>query len=1436
MKQTPEPGASLLMHCGDVLTFTLRLDVARAGHAVVRTSLGGVTVKRREVIAAAHAGRIPQALDWQDIPMMETEPGVYSVRVPLLEVGCFQAKTCFFPTDGGRVQWPIGEDTKIKVAPAWTVAGVSVYTAFPRQFGAVCETDRSACDFSGADALDQAGWTVIPPSGTFRSLVKRLDTILDIERFRIVQLLPIHPVPTTFARMGRYGSPFAGTDFLGVNPAFAEFDLAATPIDQFRELVDAVHARGARLFLDLPANHTGWASTLQMHHPEWFKRTPDGRFVSPGAWGTVWEDLVELDYTQHGLRDFMAEVFIFWCRQGVDGFRCDAGYMVPVDVWAYIVARVRTSFPDTVFLLEGLGGKISVTRELISEAGLDWAYSEVFQTEDRAAFEHYLSDAFTLSAETGPLIHFAETHDNDRLAARSQKYATMRTALSALLSHQGCFGITNGVEWFADEKIDVHGVNALRWGAEENQVEGIARLHGILTTHPAFAAGSRVRMVQRRKGNALAVVRIPKGDDPSSRVLVLVNLDADAEQSVSWPTSVFISDGPAYDLIAGGGYELPPPHDGLFSWLLSPGQVLCLAATEEAVAAVDAACEAPSPFSVPAAERQALQACALRIRRHVRGETTLELAVDVTGEAEALAFDPFEYIGSVAGEGVLPPVVTCYVPEDATRIVMLPPGQLLLVRSKTPFVARIETENDQSCCSARACMDSLGMYFAVLFPPWKRLKTQAMGQLKLGLFGENGACSYVSVPLCALPDPRVAALNVPSVFTEQAFLRDDRTGLLTNGRGAMSHVRARWGEIRTQYDALLAANPDPEVPCDRRVLFTRCRAWVVLQGFSTELDVSCLLEFACQAGHGAARWTFSVPVGTGRSVGLEMTLVLHRDENRVTLVAERLPFDGDGERLDDATPIQLILRPDIETRSFHHKTKAFMGPERDWPGSIGLLPGGFTFNPAGLPGLAMRISSGSFVSESEWSYMVGHPEDAARGLDGNSDLFSPGWFTVLLAGGEDAALDAECLCNGQTPHGVIKGLAGLKIPSFETVPLRRALSLALRDFIVKRDAFKTVIAGYPWFLDWGRDTFIVLRGMIADGLLKDSLDIVRTFGAFELDGTLPNMINGQDANNRDTSDAQLWYIVSVSDLAGKMGKRRVLETDCGGRTVRDVLVSIGRGYRRGTPNGIRMDEASGLVYSPSHFTWMDTNHPTGTPRAGYPVEIQALWIASLQFLTRIDKAGDWKMLEKLARASFDALFWREDDGFLSDCLHADTFRPAAEAVADDHLRCNQLFAITLGALTEVSHCRRLLRAAERLLVPGGIRTLAPGHVSVPLPIVRDGVLLNDPSRPYWGQYIGDEDTRRKPAYHNGTAWTWPFPAYVEALVLVYGDSARAAAQALIASAVALLTDGCVGHLPEIMDGDAPHTGRGCDAQAWGASEFLRLAVLLEKSVTRAAPR
>jgi predicted glycogen debranching enzyme len=277
------------------------------------------------------------------------------------------------------------------------------------------------------------------------------------------------------------------------------------------------------------------------------------------------------------------------------------------------------------------------------------------------------------------------------------------------------------------------------------------------------------------------------------------------------------------------------------------------------------------------------------------------------------------------------------------------------------------------------------------------------------------------------------------------------------------------------------------------------------------------------------------------------------------------------------------------------------------------------------------------------------------------------------------------------------------------------------------------------------------------------------------------------------------------------------------RPVADVLRSIAAGYLRGTPNGIRVDPQSALVHSPSHFTWMDTNFPAATPREGYPVEIQALWIRLLRQLARLRAKAEtesWTLLAQRAEQSLRKLFWLEDRGYLADVLVAKPGQTAAQAAPDKSLRSNCLLPVALG-LVQHDPARRCVQAAlDELLVPGALRSLAPPRPDE----AAGGRTRIAPVARYCGRYEGDEDTSRKLAYHNGTAWTWTLPAFCEALAKAWDlqPAAVHAARNYLGSMAQLLAEGCLGQLPEILDGDAPHTQRGCDAQAWAATEALRV--------------
>ena len=1378
--QTPTPGQMIVAPRGDEIGFTLELGAGVQGQAYLRTNLGRGRVRLREIVGEVEDGVAARKAGWRDLPMREVRPGVYSISVRLDEVGRFLAKAFFEPRDG-KLEWPDGGDVVVKVEPADTVCSNSMYSAFVRQFGERKSLPDKTPEPPGVAELDEAGYAVIPPSGKFRDLIAELDFIIGTLGFQIIQLLPVFPVPTTYARMGRFGSPFAALDFTEVDPALAEFDRKTTPLDQFRELADEVHARRARLFIDIPINHTGWASWLQTHHPEWFVREGDERFRSPGAWGVTWEDLSELDYGEKGLWRYIAEVFLFWCRQGVDGFRCDAGYMVPGPVWRYIVAKVRLEFPDTIFFLEGLGGPLKTMESLLDKSNLDWAYSEMFQTEGRDTLAWRLREWSEGSLRRGIEVHFAETHDNNRLAERGETYARLRVGLAAMTSVNGGYGLTAGVEWFARGKVAVHGAVPLNWGAEQNQVEWIRRLNAVLATHPAFADGASLEVVPVGDGEQLGMLR----RNGPAVVLIVINLDPESGARASWCDEVF-STADCVDLLNGEAVS-----GGQMN--LGAGQVCCLCPDPEGLRPIDA--HLRGEVVEPKARRwQRVAALSSDVKRWFGGEGM-----------EALCSDPERYCAESAGLEFCP-MVRWDWERDASRVVVVPDGWGIIVRCPERFHVSISTGG-----RVRAKTESLPQpgrgEFALLKP-------DAPGEHRI----------EVSHYTPAGIEHRVGELFA-SPPLEQVTVKleggRDHYALCTNGRGAMSYVRGAWGEVRSQYDALLAANLHDDFPVDRQILLVRCRAWVVYRDYSRELNIDAQIGVR-MSGENTIRWQFEMPVGAGERVALVVESQMRPGENVVGLRFVRGACETHGLAAD--SPVRLIVRPDVDDRGFHEKTKAFAGAEESWPAACSARADGFVFAPGGHA-LEMTCRGGEFHAEPEWVYNVGHPVDASRGLGGESDLFSPGYFEMSLVEGERLEVIAAAGGAERNPGGAFEwpDPAGTET----TLSLAEASRRAMVDFVVKRDETRTVIAGYPWFLDWGRDTLICLRGMIAAGMLDESLDILRQFAKYERDGTLPNMIRGGDDSNRDTSDAPLWFFVGVNDLMAVMGESEVLETRIGQRSLSEVLISIGTHYRSGTPNGIYMDPDSGLIFSPSHYTWMDTNHPAGTPRVGYPIEIQAFWYAAVQLLAKIDPENGWGELAGRVSSSIMRYYPIRGGGYLSDCLHARPGQSAAEAVPDDHLRPNQLFALTLGAVSDPELARQVLRACEELLVPGGVRSLADREVAHQLPVYRDGVLLNDPTRPYWGRYAGDEDTRRKPGYHNGTVWNWPFPSFAEALFMTYGEPAKGAARSILASAIVPFNQGCLGHLPEIMDGDAPHQERGCGAQAWSVTELYRVLKLVE---------
>ena len=1445
----PAPGENLLRFTGDRVRFALRAN-GHAPQAFLRTNIGRASRLHAEVVqeyqreltrwslpqVEGPETNRPRGLAWRDVPMIWKE-GEWELELTLTEPGYFQAKAYLVDAKGRQI-WPAGENTGISVQPGTYRSGNIVYCAFTRMFGETKSERATVSSLEGQlSRLEKLGYSVIPASGKFRDLLKEIPHIFDTLGCSILHLLPVNPVPTTYARFGRFGSPYACQDLLAVDPALVEFDRRTTGTDQFRELAYAVHERGGRVLLDIVINHTGWGSTLQENNPNWFLRQENGVFVSPGAWGTVWEDLVELDHRMPLSWGYLAEVFIEWLRRGVDGFRCDAGYKVPTPAWRYIIAKVRHEFPNALFLLEGLGGAWEATEDLLTRGGMQWAYSELFQNYTPMEVSGYLDHSIREAERVGTLVHYSETHDNERLAVKGRNWSLLRNRLCALASTSGAFGFTCGVEWLATEKINVHDSRGMAWGSGENIVPELARLNRLLAKHPCFFDGAKIRRLSSSDSAVLALERLSA--DEQDRALVLVNLNDKKPASLFLPREEFFKGRPVWDLLTQEEYA-PRGHRENVEFLLAPAQGLCLASEKEP----------KGPSGEFYRRRRNQYAWAIEVLSHSLEPEEFG-AHSWTELAEWVENDPRRFLGAVryldralatrnllsalasaaAREG-LPEVVRWTIAERR-RVTPVPPDHWLLVEDTVAFRVTLSWDERREHYESVP----MGQVYVAAFRPLDIFERPRLGPAAVHLerYGVqerevSGRVLYLErVPGYprALPMP----LHQPGSHLNAPLL------LLTNSIGGMARMCADLGAVKSKYDCVLGANLHPTVPVDRHVFVKRIRAWANAERFITPLDAGNLQSFS--AGP-PARWEFAAICGDGGSARIE--LVADMLEARNTTVFRFRRLDG----AEGAREVRLTVRFDIEDRNFHTETHFNDAADYHFRSNCHPLSGraGFEFRPAPERTLRIHASAGEYHPAPEWSRDIPHALEQTRGHVPSGDAFSPGWFDLPLKTGGELFLVVTSEPDDPLPEAV----AGFeqKREAANDLAIRPAsfpredsfgqrLALAAQAFVARRGAQKTVIAGYPWFLDWGRDSLICARGLLAAGMHDEVRQLLIAYGKLEKDGTLPNTIHGEDTSNRSTSDAPLWYGVVCEEFAREVGLEIYdLPVDDAGRRIRDVLRNIAVGYSMGTPNGMKQDPASGLVWSPKHFTWMDTNYPAGTPREGYPVEIQALWIRLLRQLHTINApahTAPWERVAEQATGQLLALYWLEEKGYLADTLIAAPEIGAHDARPDDALRSNCLFPLLFGLVPKEQARKCLEAVAQHLVIPGALRSLAPLPVTQPLSIHGpDWRLLNDPHFPYWGRYQGDEDTQRKPAYHNGTAWTWTFPGFCEALARVWDFSpeALAASRAYLGSMAALLTEGCVGHLPEVLDGDAPHQQRGCDAQAWGVTEALRVWKLLQQ--------
>jgi predicted glycogen debranching enzyme len=500
------------------------------------------------------------------------------------------------------------------------------------------------------------------------------------------------------------------------------------------------------------------------------------------------------------------------------------------------------------------------------------------------------------------------------------------------------------------------------------------------------------------------------------------------------------------------------------------------------------------------------------------------------------------------------------------------------------------------------------------------------------------------------------------------------------------------------------------------------------------------------------------------------------------------------------------VRPLLSGRDFHalqHENGAF----RCEPGVEGEA---LRFAPYdGVPAV-LSLSNGRYEHGPDWYRRFFYAEEAARGLDAEEDLASPGTLVFDLERGEalwvlTADVPGRLELGAETPAVLVERLRRdeQRRRSAFAGPLERSAE----DYFVKRGDGSTIIAGYPWFGDWGRDTFIALRGLcLATGRLETACAILGEWASVVSEGMLPNRFS-DDAKapaEFNSVDASLWFVLAADELLGHPDADAYV-TASARRHLDTAIVEIVSGYARGTRHGIRSDHLLACGEPGVQLTWMDAKVGDWvvTPRIGRPVEVEALWIHAL--LAAGKRSPKFLALAQTARVELETRFWNAERGMLFDVVD-DGHVPGA---VDPSCRPNQIFAA--GGLPQTllgpERARQVVDAVEReLWTPLGLRSLERGNPAY-VPHYQGGVLARDG------------------AYHQGTVWPWLIGPFVEAWVKTRGNTPmarRAARERFFEPLLAHLGQAGLGHVSEIADAESPHTPRGCPFQAWSVAELLRL--------------
>ena len=628
--------------------------------------------------------------------------------------------------------------------------------------------------------------------------------------------------------------------------------------------------------------------------------------------------------------------------------------------------------------------------------------------------------------------------------------------------------------------------------------------------------------------------------------------------------------------------------------------------------------------------------------------------------------------------------------------------------------------------------------------------------------------------------------------------------LETNGRGGFASGTIAGANTR-RYHALLLTARKP--PSERFVLVNHLEEWLDIDGQAIPLSTNVYPGAVHPTGYEHCiefssdpwpTWTFDC---NGMTIQREILSIHGRD---MVIVRWRLV----GKK---PTKAVLRVRPKLTGRDYHgtHHENGHLSMEAH-VGSGMVMWHGY----ADLPPVR-AFHSGAYRHEPTWYRHIQFPVEQQRGLDAEEDWWSPGEFTVELESGSTRTLaltsetidqlDVVPLAKHEKSRRDILRQAA---PADDS--LAGELWCAADRYLSEREEGHTVVAGYPWFTDWGRDTFISLPGLcLVTGRLDVAWQVIGSFAAHVSEGMVPNRFpDAGEQPEYNTIDASLWFIHAIDRyLAASQDEVRVRETAW--PAVKQIL----DGYRQGTRYGIRMEQDSlirGGVPG-AQLTWMDAKVGDWvvTPRHGKPVEIQALWIRALEigetFARRFgeaDYADRCQDDRRNAIVSFRKRFWYEQGGYLYDVIDG----PEGD---DASLRPNQLYAISLvDELVPRDRAQQILHLVEaQLLTPVGLRTLSPTD-----------------SR-YRPRYEGDV-LQRDGAYHQGTVWPFLLGPFVTAWIKVHGKNPSTLKQArsFLDGISAHVNEACCGQVSEIFDAEAPHHARGCYAQAWSVAEPLRVLV------------